>query len=362
MTCLKNKKIDKILIVKPSSLGDIFHSFPAVAILQKAFPSAKFDWFVRPEFKDAIAYCPVEINRIINFPRTRLRKFREFLKTFSEVRDDLQKEKYDLVVDFQGLMRSGFFTSLCRATETAGFAKPKESLAKLAYTHKINIPKESVHAVDRNIALAEAITGLKAPEQIAVLPQLDKFKDPLDIILQEHNINPEDKLLGLIPGARWKSKCWPPEFFAEIAEKFLLNHPDYKILIIGAPSDQVAAERIIALALNDSVVSIAGDTSIGEMVEAIRRCEFIFSNDSGPIHIAAALQKTVFALFGPTDPDKTGPYGDFHYIFQAKLECVKCLKRTCPTNSYSCHDLDISKLVTTLDNYIKNGDAHEKQN
>jgi lipopolysaccharide heptosyltransferase I len=357
MTGLKNKDINKILIIKPSSLGDIFHSFAAMPLLQKAFPNARFDWFVRPEFKEAIAYCPVKINRTIDFPRTKLSKIKSFSKTFIQVRNDLRQEKYDLIIDFQGLMRSAIFTSLSRSAETAGFAHPKESLASLAYTHKVNIPKDCVHAIDRYIALSEAVTGLKASKQLPCLPQVDEFKDKLELILKKHNISQDDKLLGLIPGARWESKCWPPEFFSETAAKFLEKHPDYKVLIIGSPGDRAAAEKIIAEASNKNITSIAGDTGIGEMVEAIRRCRFLISNDSGPIHIAAALYKTVFALFGPTDPGRTGPYGGFHYIFQKDLDCIKCLKRTCPLNSYRCHNLDISELLSKLDNYLKNGDA-----
>jgi len=359
MTGLKNKKIDKILIVKPSSLGDIFHSFAAVSLLHKAFPNAQFDWFVRPEFKEAIAYCPIKINRVIHFPHHRRGKVKSFLPTFLKVVNDLRKEKYDLIIDFQGLMRSAIFTSLSRSSQTIGFALPKESAARLAYSKKINIPKECVHAVDRNIALVEIITGLKAPKQMPELAQVDKFREQIEIILKKYNISPEDKLMGIIPGARWESKCWPPDFFAKTATNFLAKHPDYKVLIIGAPGDRIAAEKIISTASNDRIISIAGDTSIGEMIEAIRHCQFIFSNDSGPVHIAAALQKTVFALFGPTDPEKTGPYGDFHHIFQREMECIKCLKRTCPNGQYTCHDLDISKIISTLDNYIKNGETHE---
>ncbi|MFA6715447.1 MAG: lipopolysaccharide heptosyltransferase II [Victivallaceae bacterium] len=359
MTCLKNKKIDKILIVKPSSLGDIFHCFPAAALLRDAFPEAQFDWFIRPELKDALLYSPVKINRVINFPRRRMNKVKSFLPAFLEVINDLRKEKYDLIVDFQGLLRSAIFTSLCRSSQTVGFALPRESAARLAYRKKISIPPKCVHAVDRNIALAEAITGLKAPATLPALPEVKEFREPLSAILKKHNINTGDKLLGMIPGARWNSKRWPPEFFAGIAKAFLAENPEWKILIIGAPDDRVIAERIINSAACENLVSIAGDTSVGEMIEAIRRCRFIFSNDSGPVHVAAAFSKTVFAVFGPTDPAKTGPYGDFHYIFQNKLKCIKCLKRDCPDGSYSCHNLDISKLTGTLNDYLKSGEKHE---
>ena len=359
MTGLKNKKINKILIVKPSSLGDIFHSFAAVSLLHQAFPEAQFEWFVRPEFAEAIDYCPVKINRIIHFPHHRRAKIKGFLPTFIKVINDLRKEKYDLIIDFQGLMRSAIFTSLSRSAKTIGFALPKESAARLAYSQKVNIPSECVHAVDRNLALAETISGLKAPKEMPKLAQADRFKEQVAEILKKHNISPEDKLMGIIPGARWESKCWPPDFFADVAVRFLDKHPDYKVLVIGSPGDRDAAGKIIVKAGHKNIISIVGDTSVGEMIEAIRRCNFLLSNDSGPIHIAAALKKTVFALFGPTNPDKTGPYGDFHHIFQRDLECIKCLKRSCPDNSYICHDLDISKIISTLDNYIKNGESHE---
>ena len=359
MITLKNKNIGKILIVKPSSLGDIFHCFAAVTLLHKAFPEAQFDWFVRPELEEAIAYSPVKINRTIHFPRRHLGKVKSFLPAFLKVVSDLRKEKYDLIVDFQGLLRSAIFARLSRSAQTIGFALPKEAAARLAYTNRVHIPDERVHAVDRNLALAEAITGLKAPEQMPPLPQVAEFNKRLQIIFKEYHINPDDKLMGMIPGARWDSKRWPPDFFADVANGFLAKNPDFKVLIIGAPSDRILSKQIISTAANKRIISIAGNTSVGEMIEAIRYCRFIFSNDSGPIHIAAAIQKKVFALFGPTDPGKTGPYGNSHHIFQRDLNCMKCLKRICPTGSYQCHNLDISKLVDTLDNYIKSGASHE---
>ena len=340
----------KILIVKPSSLGDIFHCFPAVALLGKAFPEAQFDWFVRPELEEAIAYSPVKINRTIIFPRRHLAKIKSFLPAFLKLINSLRKEKYDLIIDFQGLLRSAIFTSLSRSSQTVGFARPKEKIASLAYKHKIHIPKECIHAVDRNLALAEAITGLKASEEITSLGKTEKFIPAVEAIFKKHNITSNDKLMGMIPGARWKSKRWKAEFFAEIANKFIAKNPDYKILIIGGPDDLNSAKKIISATANKNIISI-----IGEMIEVINHCQFIFSNDSGPIHIAAALRKTVFALFGPTDSEKTGPYGDFHHIFQRNLSCIKCLKRTCQDASYKCHNLEISELVSTLNNYTKNG-------
>jgi lipopolysaccharide heptosyltransferase I len=361
MTKIKNKEIKKILIVKPSSLGDIFHCFAAVSLLGEAFPDARFDWFVRPEFEDAIEYSPVKINRIIHFPRRKLGKLKTFLPAFIKVINELRKEKYDLIVDFQGLLRSAIFTSLARSTKSVGFALPKESAARLAYNDKIKIPDNIVHAVDRNIALAEAVTGLKFSNKIPLLPKVKEFQNRINELLKTENISSGDKIIGMIPGARWESKCWPPEFFAKVAEEFLKSNPEYKILIIGSPADQEAGKEIVSNASCKNIVSIAGKTSVGEMIEAIRQCEFIFSNDSGPIHIAAAFGIKVFALFGPTDPDKTGPYGDIHSIFQRRVDCIKCLKRICPGNNYKCHDFEISKIVDNLNKYTNSGGSNENQ-
>lgn len=356
MSKLENQKPDKLLIIKPSSLGDIFHCFPAVALLHEAFPEAQFDWFVRPEFEEALAYSPVKISRVIHFPRRRLGKVKSFLPAFLKAVNELRREKYDLILDFQGLLRSAVFASLGRSARTAGFALPREAAARLAYTEKVRIPETCVHAVDRNLALAEAVTGRKFRPPPPPLPQVEKFAAQIQYLFRARGIGPEDRLLGMIPGARWDSKRWPSDFFADVATGFLAGKPDWKVLILGAPEDRLPGRQIASRAADERVITLAGTTGVGEMIEALRQCRFIFSNDSGPIHAAAALGKTVFALFGPTDPEKTGPYGNFHHILQRRLECIKCLRKTCPSGSYQCHNLDIPELIGTLNDYLKTGE------
>jgi len=131
--------------------------------------------------------------------------------------------------------------------------------------------------------------------------------------------------------------------------------PDFKFLILGSEADSSASSEIIKSAANAKVISLTGKTGIGELIEIIRRCEFIISNDSGPVHIAAVMDKTVFAFFGPTDPAKTGPYGNKHYIFQADLPCIKCLKRKCPLGTFECHKLEFDKIIAKLKHFINNG-------
>ncbi|MCP3965446.1 MAG: lipopolysaccharide heptosyltransferase II [Lentisphaerae bacterium] len=360
MALLKKESIKKILVIKPSSLGDIFHCFPAVWLLRQAYPEAEIDWFVRPEFRDALAYCPVTLNKVINFPRKELGKLRSFLPAMKRTMRLLRVEKYDLVVDFQGLLRSAIFTSLARASLTAGFARPKEKISKYSYKVKVEVGADKVHAVDRNIALVEMLTGVQSDGRLPDLPEVKANGKGMAVILNKYGISKEDKILGIVTGARWESKCWAPEFFAGIAEKFIQQQPDYKVMLIGSPTDCEGAELILKQVNNPQLISIVGETSVGEMIEAIRRCEFILSNDSGPVHIAAALKKSVFGLFGPTSPEKTGPYGNFHHIFQRDLPCIKCLKRICPLNTYECHNLNKQEILNQLLEFSNKGANNEK--
>jgi lipopolysaccharide heptosyltransferase I len=352
-----SKKI-KVLIVKPSSLGDIFHVFPAITILTSVYPDVEIDWIVHPAFADTLKYCP-NIRRIIFFQRKELGSVKTFLPHFFKLLSELRQERYDLVVDFQGLFRSAFFAWLARCRQIAGFASPKESAAKFFYSRKIVVPASALHAVDKNISMMQQLLNTANTIPAPVLTTVKEFSEKAEKLLSDSGIVSSDRIIGIIPGARWQSKCWPPAFFAEIISAVNRLHPEFKFLIIGSGSDSKASSEIIKSAANAGIISLTGKTGIGELVETIRRCEFIISNDSGPVHIAAAIDKTVFAFFGPTDPGKTGPYGNKHYIFQADLPCIKCLKRKCPLGTFECHKLEIDKIMDKLNHFINNGAANE---
>ncbi|MFA7230394.1 MAG: lipopolysaccharide heptosyltransferase II [Victivallaceae bacterium] len=354
-----NKTAKKILIVKPSSLGDIFHVFPAVSLLMEHFPNAEFDWLVHPAFADILQYSPAKIRKTIVFPRRQLAAVHTFIPSFLKLTKELRQENYDLIIDFQGLFRSAFFAFIAKGSQVSGFSEPKESIAKYFYGQRITIPENCVHAVERNLALVRALTGTDQPPATAPLTIVEGFAKSAAKRLKDCGITSENKIIGVIPGARWKSKCWQPDFFTGIINGFRLLNPQYKFIILGSPEDTAAAKNIVDNTNTDNVISLAGKTSIGELVEAIRRCDFVISNDSGPIHIASALNKTVFGLFGPTDPEKTGPYGDRHIIFQKDLPCIKCLKRICPRGDSECHDLNIKEILSRLNEYINKEAVHE---
>ncbi|MDD2403254.1 MAG: lipopolysaccharide heptosyltransferase II [Lentisphaerae bacterium] len=349
------KKISDILIIKPSSLGDIFHAFPAVAQLRRHFPDAGIDWMVNPEFADAIDFCPSTIRRKIIFPRRELADFSKFIGAFWRLTKELRSVRYQMVIDFQGLFRSAFFGWLAHADAQYGFANPKEFSAKLFYHRRYSVAFDACHAIERNLSLAKQLPGIEEAGSNVVIEQVlapvPRFSEAVDRRFEQLKITQDDHLIGICPGARWQSKCWPAEFFTTIIRAVAAQRPQTKFLILGS-----AAERRIGIEIAEAAggqtISLTGETGIGELIEIIRRCRVLVSNDSGPIHIAAAAQVPVFAFFGPTDPELTGPYGSNHQVFRADVECLKCFERKCPRHDNICHKISSEEVSDALIKHI----------
>ncbi|MDD3118582.1 MAG: lipopolysaccharide heptosyltransferase II [Victivallales bacterium] len=328
----------KILIIKPSSLGDIVHVFPAVDILLEAYPEAEIDWLVHPAFVGMVKYCR-NFRRAIIFPRRELGRAATFWPYLNRLARKLRRERYDLVVDFQGLLRSALFGRIARCRRYVGFGHPREAAARFLYRENYEVPSEFVHAVDRNCYLAGRIVNRPYRPRLPLpLPVNPENSVRAEMRLRQAGITPGTRFLGVIPGARWESKQWPPEFFAAVIDRLSGGDEHLRFVLLGSPADRAGAEAVLQAAAHpERLRSLVGETRIGELVEIIRQSSGLLTNDSGPMHIAAALQVPVFAVFGPTVPEKTGPYGNIHTVWQPELSCCRCLKRQCPTGAAPCH-------------------------
>lgn len=347
-------KAPAILVVKPSSLGDIFHAFPAVEMLRRHWPEATIDWLVRSEFTPVLEFYP-HIRKTVEFPRRAFSNLLNFPGALNKILKDLRSEQYDLVIDFQGLIRSAFFTFCARTDHRIGFANPREAVAALFYNMKQQIPPQSIHAVEKNIQLVCGLTGqnFDVPQPDFISPP--EFKNNVDELLSGFEGTAQNTL-GIIPGARWESKRWPAEFFAKTVERVQRSNSDMYFIVIGGPDDVEAAEFICRHVPSKRIINLAGKTGYGELVESVKRCRFMLSNDSGPMHIAAAMGKKVFGVFGPTDPERTGPYGGEHKIFQLPLDCIACLKRECPLHTLDCQNIDPANVADEICSNFNDGD------
>lgn len=318
------------LILKPSSLGDILHAFPAVSALLRACPGSHADWLVCPAFAEITAYLP-GLRRNILFERKLLGSSRTFLPAFFSLIRSLRESRYDAVIDLQGLARSAFIGRIASGLH-AGPAHPREMISTLCYSRRLQ-EGPALHAVERCNSMVADFLGRNDLDFSFRMPVVPHFEQAAAQLLPAG----DGPFCAVAPGARWETKQWPASFFADVMRNLAAKHPGMRFLILGSPDETFLAEQLRHLTADLPVENLCGRTSVGVLTEVIRKTSVLLCNDSGPMHIAAALDIPVVAVFGPTDPARTGPYSGKKAVLQADLPCISCFKRyctekTCQTN------------------------------
>lgn len=333
----------RFLVIKPSSLGDVLHAFPAVsALADSCKDTCEISWLIHPAFSDLLDYLP-SVKKKIFFERKKMGNLFTFFPAFMRLFSALREEKYDAVYDLQGLMRSAFFSFLAKSPLHYGPQNPREKASGIFYDHKMNYPAETLHAVDKLCHMISEAASIPLPERYYHLPVLEKFRESsrkkamaegLDISALQ---NSGKILIAIAPGARWQSKTWKADFFAAIANTFFEKYPQCHFLLLGSQAEKGAVEALKKeLWKHIPYTDLCGKTSIGELTELIRFSRVLLCNDSGPMHIAAFTDTLPVAFFGPTDPALTGPCCKNALVFQHKeLPCIKCFKRECAI--LDCH-------------------------
>jgi heptosyltransferase I len=319
----------KILIIKPSSLGDIILAIPVVSALKQSYPDAYISWLVNSSFRELITLVH-GVDEIIDFDRGGWKNiyllFNNLKKLF-ELSKKIRKKKFDIIFDLQGLFRSGYFSWISGARRRIGFDNARE-FASFFYTETVPVKGKKIHAVDANMKMVEYFTGMdgkSAPAEI-------NFGLSVPERLPEKLINSE--YCVFCPSTRWQSKKWPQDYYLKLAE--IINSKGLKVVITGDMSDAVFWEKH----QHDGIISLCGKTSLTSLAGVIAKAEYVVTNDSGPMHLAVALGRKVYAIMGPTDPGKTGPYRNAE-IITANLECSPCFKRQCPRT-----DIPLECLIT----------------
>lgn len=321
----------RILIIKPSSLGDIVHSLPVLDVLYKCFPGTEIHWLVAKGFENILEGHPM-LKKLWVIHKDEWKKMTNVQGTFSELRrlfKELKAERFDLVIDLQGLFRSGLITKATGAHVRVGFKDAREG-STVFYTHKAEGGRD-IHAVDRYLKLA-AFLGCGTDEVKFTFPPGNKS------LLQKLPVYGDYAVMA--PGARGPAKRWPPRRFGRVASLLPM-----KTLVIGGKGDRMLADEVVK-ASRGNAISIAGKTDLKELLEVIRGARFMVCNDTGPMHIAAALEVPVFALFGPTNPVRTGPYGKGHTVIRRDISCSPCYRKIC--NNAKCLDMIKAEEVAAL--------------
>jgi lipopolysaccharide heptosyltransferase II len=321
----------KILILKPSSLGDVIQALPVLRLLKLHFRDAEIFWWVDSALAPLLEGDP-DLAGIVRFERRRWAAPWHWPEMLRSVRW-MREQDFDLVIDLQCLARSGAFAWLSNGKCLIGLDEAREG-ARGFYDIAVRRASFHAHAVDWYLSVLPQL-GVPVHKHFVWLPERPqiaaavKCKWPAAFASTPHSaLRTPHFLIAIQPGARWATKRWPVENFAELVRLIAKNFPDARFAILGDADDKPLGE-IISRAAPERCLNLCGETSLPEMVEWLRHCDLMVTNDTGPMHAAAALGKPLVALFGPTEPRRTGPYGQLENVLRIELPCSPCLKDYC---------------------------------
>ena len=316
----------RILVVKLSSLGDILHVLPTVHEL-RAQLRAEVDWVVHPEFAPLVR-CFADVDNVLTFPRHHvLRDLRASLR-------GLRAREYDLVVDLHGLFKSGAVARLARGRRRIAPSYAREG-SSLFFRERAGRFNRDRHAVEQAFDTLDYL-GLKRPSgqfRAALRPPEGAANPAIP------DFPAGSRTIAFAPVSRWPSKDWPAERYGALAAMLLGRDPALRIVIVGGRADIPVGEAISAAVggVGDGrLFNLCGKTSVAESLALLAKCDLLVANDTGPVHMAAAVGTRCLVIFGPTRPDWTGPYGEGHRIIMRDLPCQPCLRRHCPRGDHAC--------------------------
>jgi heptosyltransferase-1 len=273
-----------------------------------------------------------ELDELIPFDRSgygRMHRSVGMFTSFWQFVRELRGRRFDLVIDLQGLFRSGFIALGTGAGRRIGFADGRE-FAPLFYTRRVVCPRGPVHAVDRNLRVAAAL-GLPVDRPRFPLGLRPTELEEARALVAATAGQPLPRFLAVVPGARWVTKLWRPERIAAVLDR-LHDAGAPPAVLLGAPDEREIAGRVSAAA-RAPLVDLVGRTSLRQLTAVLNLAEAVLCHDSGPMHIAAALHRPTVALFGPTDPRRCGPYSPVARVVQTAIDCSPCYRRTCDHHS-----------------------------
>ncbi len=331
----------KILILKPSSLGDVIHALPVLRLLKRRFPAGDIYWWIDADLASLLADDP-DLTGIVPFFRHRWASPFHWHEAIASIRH-IRAMSFDWVIDLQALLRSGVLAWLSGGRLRIGLEDGREG-APAFYDRLVPRPSAATHAVDWYL---ETLRLLDVPTN-GPFEWLPPRPAVADAVRRRWHLGREPWIL-LHPGARWLNKRWPEAAYATVIRRLAQTLPEARFAVLGGTSERKLGAALCAT-LPGRCLDLTGATSLPEMVEWIRHGTLLITNDSGPLHVAAALRRPVVAIFGPTDPRRTGPYGQVDQVLRVNLPCAPCLKSACANaRPLQClHDIPPEAVVAAV--------------
>ncbi len=347
MNRAKGSEPRSILIVKLSAIGDVVQTLPMMEALRRQYQNARIDWVVEEEASDILIGHPALNQVIISRRKSWLNRARQrgAFRTMAEIRSfvrELRSRRYDWVIDNHGVLKSGLITCLARGRRKIGFKACAGIADEGSYLFTNErykpLPIER-HALERYLDLVSQI-GVEAGR-----PSLE-FRIPEESRRRAENLLRQKGSLArpivvIHPMAKWETKEWPMANFARTISSLLAGKAS--VIITGGPQDDEPVEEIFSHVPEKArVLNLVGKTNLRELAGVFSLSDLVLTPDTGPMHLAAAVNAPLIALFGPTAPWRTGPYGNQNVILRKPLPCSPCFRKKCET-------LECMKSITVED-------------
>jgi len=319
----------KILIVRLSAIGDVIHSLPVLNALKRKFPDADISWVVEDKAADILLNNPL-VDKVFIIPKKRWKNegfsFSN-AKEFIDIIGLIRKEKFDIAIDLQELFKSGIITYLSGAKRRIAHAKTREFaeifINEKLQAHDIFDPNKMI--IERYLEPAKYLGAPVDEIKFSLPPVKIETKAYIDSLLQD--IDSSKPVIVFSPATIWPTKHWLESYWSELLKKLSSNN---NIIFIGSDNDNALINRITAQADTQNFLSVAGKTTLLDLIEIFNRTDILVTPDTGPAHIANATGRPVIiSIFGSTSHKRSSPYGDKHIAFSAELSCQPCFKRKC---------------------------------
>jgi heptosyltransferase-1 len=330
--------MNRFLIVRLGSLGDVVHGIPVAAALRHEYPTSRIDWMVDPRYVELLNLVVGLDRRIGVDPRAIKRG--EARRRFRQTLRDLRDTGYDATIDLQGLLKSAMLARSIRAHQTIGFPRRhlREPLARLFYTDAPD-PGLATHVIYKNLALLAPlhVTDLRVrfPLEIPRTPTITQII---------HRFERREYAL-VNPGAAWPNKRWPPANFGAVAAA-IEREFGWRSLVLWGPGEQDLAHEVVAQ--SGGAAEISPPTTITDLVGLARGARLMISGDTGPLHIAGAVSTPIVALYGPTRPDRNGPWGLSDVSISRVQQCSCVYERKCKKTERCIDDISVAEVISAV--------------
>jgi lipopolysaccharide heptosyltransferase I len=322
----------RILIIKLGSIGDVVHTVPALADLKRSFPEAEIDWLVESKARVLLDGNPW-LHEVVEIDTHRWRRSWS-ATTLSDMRrivSKLRRRQYDVAIDFQGLWKSAVLGKVSGARKLVGFDRTtlKEPGCRMFYDEQIKPAAAVRHVIDIYKELLRSLGATPGPHRFHLsVPEEDQ-----QYIAQQLSSRRLVDFVVLNPGGGWDTKNWAAENYAHLHDRLFQSTGLPSILTWG-PGEEPLVDRILAACVETPPVTFP--TSLTQLIALLKRAKLFVGGDTGPLHLAAACGTPIVGIFGPTDPQRNGPFSDEDIVISHQVPCGPCYKRSCPIYNKEC--------------------------